>query len=170
MGPDTALLLKAVDAVQDAADLDGVVTCLASVLRSRFDLWHLSACSLRTGKTNVQILASWTVAESVFTAGTEVAATITPAVAMLLEQVGDGRPVHTVIGSNPTSLVDHLMAEQGVRQATLQTVHRDEHGMVFLVIGSAQDDLLPRTPPAFFAGLAAGIRPRVLELTHLSSS
>jgi hypothetical protein len=170
VGPDTTLLLQAVDAVQDAEDLDEVVTCLAQVLRSRFDLWHLSACSLRTGKANVEILASWTVAESVFTAGTEVAATITPAVSALLDHALDGRPVHTLIGSNPTSLVDHLMAEQGVRQATLQTVHRDEHGMIFLVIGSAQEDLLPRTPAAFFAGLGAGIRPRVLELTHLSST
>lgn len=170
MGPDTRLLLQAVDAVQDAPDLDGVVTCLSEVMGSRFDLWHLSACSLRAGKEQVEILASWTVAESVFTAGTEIAASITPAVATLLEQAGEGRPVHALIGTNPTSLVDHLMAEQGIRQATLQAVHRDEHGMIFLVLGSAREDLLPQTPAAFFAGLAAGIRPRVLELTHQRSS
>ncbi|MFN2537518.1 MAG: hypothetical protein ABR549_05125 [Mycobacteriales bacterium] len=170
MGPDTTLLLQAVDAVQDAPDLDGVVTSLARVLRSRFDLWHLSACSLGTGSPNVTILASWTIAESVLTAGTEVAATITPAAAMLLAQVGDGRPVHTKIGANSESIIDYLMFEQGVRQASLQTVHRDELGMVFLVFGSGRDDLLPATPAAFFAGLAAGIRPRVLELTHLSST
>ena len=170
MGPDTALLLQAVDAVQDAPDLDGVVTSLAHALRPRFDLWHLSVCTLRAGSPNVTILASWTIAESVLTAGTEVAATITPAVAMLLAQVGDGRPVHTPIGANPDSIMDYLMSEQGVRQASLQTVHRDELGMIFLVFGSGHDDLLSTTPAAFFAGLAAGIRPRILELTQLSSS
>ena len=75
-----------------------------------------------------------------------------------------------VVGSDPASLVHHLLAAQGIRQATLQTVHRDEHGLVFLVLGSAQEQLLPDTPAGFFAGLAAGIRPRVLELTHLSST
>lgn len=167
MGPDIPLLLQAVDAVQDAADLDGVVTCLARVLGQRFDLWYVSACSLRPGSANMKVLASWTVAESIFTAGTEVAASITRP---LEKQLADGRAVHILIGSNPESLAQHLMAEQGVRRATLQVVDQDEQGMVFLVLGSAQDDLLTQTPAAFFAGLAAGIRPRIMELTHLNST
>jgi hypothetical protein len=167
MGPDTELLLQEEDAVQDAADLEGIVTNLARVLGPRFDLWYVSACSLRPGSTTMTVLASWTVAESVFTAGTEVAASITP---RLERQLAGGRAVHILLGSNPESLAEHLMSEQGVRGATLQVVDHDEQGMVFLVLGSAQEDLLSQTTPAFFAGLAAGIRPRVMELAHLSSS
>ena len=166
MGPDTALLLKAVDAVQDAPDLDGVVTALARELRSRFDLWAVSACSLRTLATHVEILASWSVAETVLQAGTEVSASITPYITDLIEQASEGRAVHTAVGNDPGSIIDFLLHQQGIREATLQSVNRDDSGMVFLVLGSATEGLLSRTPPPFFAGLAAGIRPRVLELTH----
>jgi hypothetical protein len=169
MGLDTQLLLRAVDAVQDTPDLDGVVSALAQVLRSRFDLWNVSACSLRTLAPNVEILATWSVAESVLTAGTEVSASITPHISELLEQTSEGKAVHTAVGNDPESIIDFLLHQQGIREATLQAIHLDDSGMLFVVLGSGSDGLLPATPPAFFAGLAAGIRPRVLELTHLST-
>ena len=169
MGLDTHLLLQAVDAVQDAPDLTGVTTALADELRDRFDLWHVSTCLLRAGSPSVTVLASWGIGDTVFTEGTEVSASITPAISRLLAEAAEGRPVHTVIGEAEDSLIDFLLRQQGVRQATLQTVHRDEQGLVFLVLGSASPDVLSRTPAAFFAGLAAGIRPRILELTHLST-
>jgi hypothetical protein len=168
MGLDTQLLLRAVDAVQDAPDLDGVVGALAAALRARFDLWSVSACSLRAHEQHLQILASWSVADSVLTAGTAVATSLTPGIGALLEQAGQGAAVHTDVGNDPASIVDYLLSSQGIRQATLQTVDRDDSGMLFLVLGSGTAGLLAHTPSPFFAGLAAGIRPRVLELTHLA--
>jgi len=166
MGPDTALLLEAVDAVQDAPDLDGVVDQLARTLRARFDLWNVSACALRSMAPNVEVLASWSVAESVLSAGTEVSASITPYINELIERASEGKAVHTAVGNDPESIIDFLLHQQGIRQATLQLVNRDDSGMLFLVLGSGTDGLLSAMPMPFYAGLAAGIRPRVLELTH----
>lgn len=169
MGPDTALLLRAVDAVQDAPDIAGVVDALARELRTRFDLWNVSACRLRTLAPNVEILASWSVAESVLGPGTEVSASITPYINDLLELTSEGKAVHTAVGNDPESIIDFLLHQQGIRQATLQSVNRDDSGMLFLVLGSGTDGLLSTMPLPFYAGLAAGIRPRVLELTHLTT-
>ena len=166
MGPDTALLLEAVDAVQDAPDLEGVVNRLARVLRSRFDLWNISACSLRTLAPNVEILATWSVAESVLSAGAEVSASITPYITDLIERASEGKAVHTAVGNDPESIIDFLLHQQGIREATLQLVDRDDRGMLFLVLGSGTDGLLSAMPVPFYAGLAAGIRPRLLELTR----
>ncbi|MCU1602211.1 MAG: hypothetical protein JWO22_2920 [Frankiales bacterium] len=167
MGLDTALLLQAVNDAQDARDLDELVASVAGELRPRFDLWLLGLVTLR-GDTAV-VEASWSISESVFEPGTSVAIDITPGIRELVDRTASGRPVHETVGGRHDSMVDHLMEQQGIRAVTLQLVDREPSMQVLMVDGSGSRTLLESSPDGFWAGLAAGIRPRVLEITRLRS-
>jgi hypothetical protein len=161
---DTALMLRAVSAVQDATSLDEAVHALVAVLQPRLELWHASLVSLPAAAGLVRIVASWSRTDSAFVTGTEVSTTITPALQRLLEDLLEGEVAMMVIGTGPESLVDHLMREQGVVTAVGVPVLHDGQGLLFLVLGSGVDGPIEAAGAGFFHGLAAGIRDRIGRL------
>jgi hypothetical protein len=164
MESDTRLLSKATDAVRSATTLDEALAALVQFLRPRFDLWYAAFCSQPAGDPTITILASWSFAESVFDAGTEISATISQIIVGVLEQLRAGNPARFVMGGDPDSLVEHLLADQGVASMVAMPIHCDEEGLVLLALGTSSQEAFLDVGRNFYLDLAHGIRETVLRL------
>jgi hypothetical protein len=165
MERDTALLLQAVDAVHDATDLNAALLALVDVLRDRFELWYASFATVPTGSTQVQLLATWSLAETHFDPGTEISTTISATAEETMQQLREGRAV--LLGtSDAGSLLGYLLSQQGVASLLTLPVHSDESSMLLLGFGSSSKESLRTAIPGFYEGLAAGIKEKVLRLAN----
>jgi hypothetical protein len=158
------LLMRAVDTAGEARTLDDFVRALVDALQALLDLWQVSVVSVAEDGESVRLLATWSVSPSVFTAGTEVAGSITPELQHVVEDLLNGEIVETSPGSRPESLVDHLLAEQGIAQTLGVPVHRDGHGVLALAFGSTTVGPLRDVGEPFFRGLAAGLEETLARL------
>lgn len=167
---DTDLMLRAVDSVHGAKDLDEALQGLVKVLQARFDLWHAGFAYVATGSQTLKVLAAWSMVDSVFVEGQEVATTILPAVSQIVEDLRAGDVAMAVIGPSDHSLLDHLMREQGVASTLAVPVHQDDNGLLILSFGSSTVGPLHDIGARFFYGLAAGIHERICKLTSSQAS
>lgn len=165
MERDTALLLQAVDAVHDATDLNTALLTLVEVLQDRFELWYASFATVPTGSSQVQLLATWSLAETHFDPGTVISTTISATAEETMQQLREGRAVH-VGTSDGGSLLGHLLRQQGVASLVTVPVHSDESAMLLLGFGSSSKESLGTAIPGFYEGLAAGIKEKVLRLAN----
>ena len=114
----------------------------------------------------MRILASWSMTDSAFVPGTEVATSVDPMASFVAELARD--EVVVVVLGNAESLTDYLMREQGVRSVAGVPVYRDDAGMLFLALGSSGVGPFQEVGDHFFHGLAAGIRTHVCKLAESS--
>jgi hypothetical protein len=164
MDSDTRLVSQVADAVRSAATLDEALAALVQFLRPRFDLWYAAFCSHPTADPTITILASWSLAESVFDAGAEVSTSISQIIVGVLEQLRAGNPARFVIGGDPDSLVEHLLADQGVSSVVSTPIHCDEQGLLMLALGTSSPDAFLDAGRNFYLDLSHGIAETVLRL------
>jgi GAF domain-containing protein len=164
MNSDTKLVSAATDAVRGAASLDEALAALVQVLRPRFDLWYGAICSHPTDAPHITILAKWSLAESVFDAGTAVATNISGIIVGVLAELHAGNPARFVIGGDPDSLVEHLLASQGVASVVTVPIHRDDEGLLLLALGTSTQDAFLDAGRGFYLELARGISDTMLRL------
>lgn len=164
MNSDTRLVSQATDAVRSATTLDEALTALVQFLRPRFDLWYAAFCSHPDGDPAITILSSWSLAESVFEAGTTIASSISQIIVGVLEQVRAGNPARFVMGGDPDSLVEHLLADQGVSAVVAVPIHSDEEGLILLALGTSTQDAFLDAGRTFYLDLSHGIAETVLRL------
>jgi len=164
MNSDTELVSAATDAVRRAATLDEALSALVQVLRPRFDLWYGAIGSHPTDSPHITILAKWSLAESVFDAGTAVATNISAIVEGVMAELHAGNPARFVIGGDPDSLVEHLLASQGVASMVTVPIHGDDEGLLFLALGTSTQDAFLDAGRGFYLDLAHGISDTVLRL------
>jgi hypothetical protein len=164
MNSDTELVSAATDAVRGAATLDEALAAVVQVLRPRFDLWYGAICSHLTDAPHITIIANWSLAESVFDAGTAVATNISRIISGVLVELHAGNPARFVIGGDPESLVEHLLASQGVASIVTVPISRDDEGLVLLALGTSTQDAFLDAGRGFYLDLAHGISDTVLRL------
>lgn len=164
MDKDHDLVAQAIDAVRDAADLQQALDALTRLLRPRFGLWYASVCSHPTDAPSVSVLASWSLAESMFDAGAEVSSTISRTVETVLSTLREGRGASFAVGGDPGSLVDHLLQGQGVACVLTLPIYCDDHDLLILVLGASDKDAFDDAGKGFFTALSKGIREEVLRL------
>jgi inactivated superfamily I helicase len=164
MNSDTELVCAATDAVRDAATLDAALAALVQVLRPRFDLWYGAICSHPTDAPHITIMAKWSLADSVFDVGTAVATNISQIISGVLAELHAGNPARFVIGGDPDSLVEHLLASQGVASMVTVPIHGDDEGLVLLALGTSTQDAFLDVGRSFYLDLAHGISDTVLRL------
>jgi hypothetical protein len=171
MESDDKLLIRTVEEVRAAENLDEAVVAVVECLRPRFDLWHTSICTHPTGQPNMKVLAGWSLADSVFDAGTEISASISRMVVAVLGALREGNPVAFVVGEEQDSLVDHLLGKQGVASVVTIPVHHDDRGLLFLALGAGRQDAFHDAGNRFFTDLSAGVADTLLRLvsTHQDS-
>ena len=169
MEQDPALVARTIEAVRSATSLDEALTAVVSQLRPRFDLWHASFSTYPTDAPVVRVLASWSLADTVFEAGTEVSATISKTVVTALETLRQGHGVSITVGADSTSLVDHLLREQGVASVLVLPVHRDERAMLLLALGAGSPDAFRDAEKGFFTGLSLGISDAVVRFASTAT-
>jgi GAF domain-containing protein len=165
MEQDSRLAARTVEAVRGATNLDEALDALVTQLRPRFQLWSASFGSHPAGAPVVTILAAWSVAESVFVAGTEVSVTISRMVEEVLATLREGRAATLAVGTDPESLVDHLLREQGVASLIALPIHLDDRGLLLLTLGSSTKDAFLHAGKGFFTTLSVGISDAVVRLT-----
>jgi hypothetical protein len=170
MEQDTDLVGRAIDATRAASDLDEALGALVAALRDRFALWFASIGCHPAGAPGVTVLATWSVAETVFEAGAEVSATITPMVTTVLQTLREGSGATITLGSDPESLVERLLMGQGVASALMLPVHCDEQILLVLTLGSSSPSAFSDAGSGFFTALTTGIRPVVRKLATTSQS
>jgi len=164
MESDTDLAVRAIEVTCAAPDLDEALNALVTTIRSRFELWYGCFASHTTDAPAVKVLASWSVAESVFDAGAEVSATISPIVISVLETLRQGSGATFVVGGNSDSLIDHLLEEQGVASLLALPIHCDERSLFLLTLGSSSPKAFQELRGGFFTTLSTGIQSSVLRL------
>ncbi|HVE24542.1 MAG TPA: hypothetical protein VNC22_04030 [Sporichthya sp.] len=164
MESDGKLLARSVEEVRVAETLDEAVVAVVECLRPRFDLWHTSICTHPAGQPNMKILASWSLADSVFDAGAEVSATISRMIVAVLSALREGNPVAFTVGGEADSLVEHLLGKQGVASVVAIPISHDESGLLFLALGAGTQDAFHDAGNRFFTDLAAGIADTVVRL------
>jgi hypothetical protein len=165
MEPDNHSLVSLTsEAVGGAATLDEALDAVVRVLRSRFGLWHASFCAYFYSTGNFRVLASWTVSDSVFEAGTEVSATISQTMAAIVRALQSDDAISFVVGAEAESLVDELLAGEGVASAVCVPVLHDGRAMLFLALGAGTKDAFQDSGPAFFSALSIGIGDSVQRL------
>jgi hypothetical protein len=164
---DTDLLRQAVRAIQDAATLDDALRILVAHLQTRLELFHLSIGRLVEDGTRFRILASWSLAETTFVPGTEVATTINPAVEWFLATMLSDEVAIGETDPNGEALTDYLLREEGVVCMAGVPVHRGDGELLFLALGSSALKPLTEVGDHFFHGLAAGIRGRLCALAGI---
>jgi GAF domain-containing protein len=164
MDSDTTLVAQTAGAVRDAATLEEALAAAVQVLRPRFDLWYAAICAHPTDDPHIMILAKWSLAESVFEAGTAIAANISRIIAGVLAELHAGNPARFVIGGDPNSLVEHLLAGQGVASMVTVPVHCDDEGLLLLALGTSTQDAFLDAGRSFYLDLADGISDTVLRL------
>ena len=165
MGRDTTLLLQAVDAVHRAVSLEDALGALVGVLQPRFELWYGSLATIPGGSDQIRMLACWSLAETVFQAGTDISATISPTAEAAIEGLREGHAVLTGT-SDPNSLLSHLLTQQGVAELVTVPVHSDDASLLMLGLGSSKPGVLGTAVTGFYEGLAAGIREKILKLAN----
>ncbi len=163
-GTDQQVLLTAVDRAHHAQSLSDVISALVGVLQPRFALCHASIAIVPASGETVRILATWSLADSVFEAGTEISASITEEFRTLVSSLADGHIVSMSITPESGSLLDHVLRQQGVAAVVAIPIVTDEHGLVLLGLGSCSADAFKAVRQSFFAGLGAGIHRRVEAL------
>jgi GAF domain-containing protein len=164
MDSDTTLVSQTADAVRGAATLEEALTALVQVLRPRFDLWYGAICSHPTDDPHIMILAKWSLAESVFDAGTAIAANISQIIVGVLAELHAGNPARFVVGGDPDSLVEHLLASSGVASIVTVPIHVDDEGVLLLALGTSTQDAFLDAGRSFYLDLAHGISDSVLRL------
>ena len=158
--PKTALVLRAIGAIRDATTVEDALLGLVEVLRSPLQLWHASLGELAPDASRATVLASWSMAGTVFAPATEIATSISPAVRSAVEQLLVGEPIMGVAGDDPQSLVDQLFREEGV--AAVVAVPLPGDGPVLsLMLGSGDAEVLESMGMPFFRSLGGGIRERM---------
>lgn len=162
--------MRAVDVAGEARSLDDAVLALVNVLQARLFLWQLGLVSVSADGRAVRLLATWSVSRTAFTPGVEIAASITPELQSVVDALMRGEIVDTIPGKHPTSLVDSLLVEQGIAQTLGVPVHRDDHGLLALALGSSTVGPLREVGEPFFRGLAAGIEETVARLASAQRS
>jgi hypothetical protein len=164
MDSDTTLVAQTADAVRDATTLDEALAAVVQVLRPRFDLWYGAICAHPTDAAHITILAKWSLAESVFEAGTAIATNISRIITGVLSELHAGNPARFVIGGDPDSLVEHLLASQGVASVVTAPIHLDDEGLLLLALGTSTQDAFLDAGRSFYLDLAHGISDTVLRL------
>jgi len=160
------LMLRAVDEASEARNLDDAVLALVHVLHGRLKLWRVAVNNLSAEGDRLVVLAAWSQVDSAFTPGVEVATSITPELQAILAGIAEGKVVYNTVNAGSGSLVDHLLASQGVAAAVGVPLHRDDHGMLYLALSSCETGVLEEIGTPFFRGLAAGIAERMTELAR----
>lgn len=161
---DTTLVTQTIEAVQKASTLDEAVEALVQILRPRFDLWHASFCSQPAQEPHLRILASWSLADSVFETGTEVSATISKMIVAVLAELREGNPVAFAIGEDRESIVDHLLGAQGISSMVTIPVTYDDQDLLFLALGASTPEAFHNAGRQFFTELSLGISESVQRL------
>ena len=161
---DATLIAQTVEAVQKASNLDEAIEAVVRLLRPRFDLWHASFCEQPTGEPHLRILASWSLADSVFDPGTEISATISQMIVTVLAELREGNPVAFAVGEDRESLVDHLLEAQGVSSVVTIPVTYDDQDLLFLALGASTADAFHNAGRQFFIDLSLGISEPVQRL------
>jgi len=161
---DRELMLRAVDTAAEARTLDDAVLALVDVLHARLKLWRVAINHLTPDGDHLVVLAAWSLAESAFTPGVEVATAINPELHAMLSAIAHGKIVYNTVNEVSGSLVDHLLANQGIAAAVGVPLHVDERGAVYLALSSSEVGVLEDIGTPFFLGLAAGIAERMMEL------
>jgi len=170
MESDSELAGRAIEGTCAAGDLEGALDALMTSLRARFELWYGCFAAHEAGAPAVKVLASWSVAESVFDAGAEVSATISPRVISVLETLREGSGAAFAVGTNPDSLVEHLLKEQGVASALALPIHCDERSLLLLTLGSSAPNAFQDAGRGFFTTLSTGISAYVQKLAAATST
>ncbi len=163
MEQDSTLVTQAVDAVRGASNLDEALDSLVRLLRPRFELWYACFGSQPAGATHVTILAAWSVAESLFDAGAEFSSEISPTAQLALETLWQGRPAAFTVGTDPDSLINHLLREQGIASVLALPIHRDDRSLLVLALGSSSSDVFLHAASGFFTALSLGISESILR-------
>jgi len=169
MDSDTTLVAQTAEAVRDAATLDDALNAVVHVLRPRFDLWYGAICSHPIDDPHITILAKWSLAESVFDAGTAINANISQIIVGVLAELHAGNPARFVIGGDPDSLVEHLLASSGVASIVTVPIHNDDEGLLLLALGTSTQDAFLDAGRSFYLELAHGISDTVLRLVTTKS-
>lgn len=169
MGHDIQLVGQAVDAARAASSLDHVLEELVRHLRPRFDLWHATLSLHQTGAPEVNVLAAWSLTDSVFDAGAAVSATISRTVIDLLETLRAGHAATFTVGADPESLVDQLLREQGVASILALPIHCDERALLLLTLGAGSERAFQDAEKGFFTALSLGISGTVLRFASASN-
>lgn len=166
---DTDLLRQAVRSMQDAGTLDEALRILVTHLQTRLELFHVSIGRLVEDGTTFRILASWSLAETTFVPGTDVAATINPAVEWFLTTMLTNEVAIGETDPNGEALTDYLLREEGVVCMAGVPVHNDDDELLFLALGSSAVKPLQEVGDHFFHGLAAGIRAPLCRLAGIET-
>jgi hypothetical protein len=165
---EDTLLLRAVDSIFDGETVDQAFNRLVEVLREPLDLWHMSLSLLRPdteeGVGAAQYIAAWSMASSAFQPGTEVSLRISDSAIASSHALRRGKIVLATVPSEPGSLIDGLLREQGVATVAVVPIHGDAAGVLVLTLGSSAEEPLRALGERFFRGLAAGIEGRLLQL------
>ncbi|WP_019873510.1 GAF domain-containing protein [Sporichthya polymorpha] len=166
---DATLVAETVAAVQDAASLDDALHGVVRLLRPRFDLWHASFCAQPSEEPSIRILASWSLAESVFDPGTEINATISEIILRVLDELREGNPTAFLVGEDRESIVDHLLEKQGVSSVVTVPIHYDGQLLLFLALGASTGEAFHTAGRRFFTELSLGIGETVVRLVSPSA-
>jgi GAF domain-containing protein len=163
---DSELLLQVVNAVYSAHDLEAALRGTAEALQSDFPIWHASLWLHSPEREVVQVIASWSLAETAFDPGVEVSTSITPPLAQMLVEMHAGKVFTARMDTHGRSLLDHLMREEGVAGLLTVPIGRDDHGLVFLALGSASADSFTDERRSLFRSLAASAGARYVKLAR----
>ena len=166
---DATLVAQTIEAVRTAPTLDDAIDAVVRLLRPRFDLWHASFCEQPTGEPHLRILASWSLADSVFDPGTEISATISQMIVTVLAELREGNPVAFAVGEDRESLVDHLLEAQGVSSVVTIPVTYDDQDLLFLALGASRPEAFHDAGRQFFTALSLGISEPIRRLVTTSN-
>ena len=158
------LLLQVVNAVYGANDLDSALRGMAQALQAVFPVWHTSLWVHDAGHEIVRVVATWSVADSAFSPGVEVATNITPPLARMLVDLHKGMTFGATMDDHGKSLLDSLMREEGVVELMTVPLTRTAGRMPFLALGCSTSGGFGTTPPSFFLSIAASCAARLITL------
>jgi hypothetical protein len=100
-------------------------------------------------------------------AGAAIAADISQIIVGVLAELHAGNPARFVVGGDPDSLVEHLLAANGVSSMVTVPIHCDDEGLLLLALGTGSSDAFLDVGRSFFIELGHGLSKTVLPLVAI---